>query len=558
MDNNKNAVALVKFNNKYLIDYTESAIKFPSIKLDKNESISEFEEELGLKPGTLTFWKDMEYWDDNHKIKMCCYTYEADSEYVIIREENGKPVVINPRFHSCKQYYLADIKNINLANVDPENRIIAEFLNTIPNLDKVDDGEDLLGQVYFQKMQYSQTVTSEESLHISLINKRMIEMEWNCALSENYFPLYFYEFIGERIIHINQEFKGRLLEADNILCSVEEYRNQDPTSILAIVEGYVLFSSSPIIEKKGKTLVITTADKNDVSLVNRLNKKILAKAYSKSISNNKIIASKLNSIYGGIAPSKLEVRIYNVGQGNCCYADIDGKKLFFDIGVTYFADDLNLPLVKAATDEIKTLRVDEVILSHWDMDHILGVSYNQDCLYNKTWIVPDIKTIYGKKPNLSITRLFNFLVIVGNSQVYLVNTSDTNKELYKNSYLSIFLGTPKSHHGINKANNGGLILKLKRRRSILLPGDCDNQIIPKEAILDEYENVLISHHGSEMSDPTVIGKNKRINTAFISRGKTYGNFVPDTKIEDKYLKVNFKYIRRTDRLKKYPYYKIML
>lgn len=191
------------------------------------------------------------------------------------------------------------------------------------------------------------------------------------------------------------------------------------------------------------------------------------------------------------------------------------------------------------------------------MDHILGVAHNKVCLKGKTWIAPDIKKLYSTPP-ISASRLFNYLVRVGKSQVILIDTHDLNKEFYKSTYLSMYLGTPHSSTYTTIGNNGGLILKLECSRKMLFPGDCENKYIPPQATADIYDYILITHHGAKMGTPNVRGTNISISSAFISRGNKNGTFVPEEKIKSMYKNRGFKHTRRTYWLKKNSYYKIKL
>ena len=122
------------------------------------------------------------------------------------------------------------------------------------------------------------------------------------------------------------------------------------------------------------------------------------------------------------------------------------------------------------------------------------------------------------KSRVSIKRVCNYLIRNGRSELFMVDTSGNNKLFFEscNKAVTIYMGELRVSHGVNKMNNGGLLLKLENKKNILMPGDCENQVIQNIIVNNQYDNVLVPHHGAIMSNPTLWGK-KGKKTFFLPR-----------------------------------------
>ena len=246
-------------------------------------------------------------------------------------------------------------------------------------------------------------------------------------------------------------------------------RNQNEDSLnetnRICFRGELLFAMSPAIAKRSVIVIEDTAeDFKDL--------KGLYDIYSKEIENRSIIShsiieEKLNEIFN-VEIHKAKIDIYNVAQANfinCIFND--EKNVLFDVGVTRSKSDRESNAVQASLYAISNIFVSGIILSHWDLDHILGIAYTHDSAKNCTWIAPDFRELYDpNKYPLSVLRLCKFLIRNGKGCLCLVDTSQKDKQFYvsKDGKISIWLGEPKSSHGINRANNGGLLLKVENTK----------------------------------------------------------------------------------------------
>lgn len=427
-----------------------------------------------------------------------------------------------------------------------------------------DNNDRVYGQIYLDEWVYwGEEEGGKIRISASLVNEQMLNMEYEAREREDT-PLFFYEFQGEMTYNSYQELLDKSLywrenrEDFYIIKIIDiETSGEDVKEIMAeyndniSFEGEITFSASPVLSHRAVIVIEDSAKRADKKAYKKLietykdwNNNIKAKC----VYDEKKILSELDRLFDDTVKCQ-EVRIYNVGQANCCYCDLTTKQIFFDIGVTRSGEDIQDAIVQSAVKEISTLDVDAVILSHWDLDHILGVCYNQNCLKKKIWIVPDFEKMYST-PRISIKRVCNYLIKNGNSKLFMVDTDKTNKLLFEscNKSVTIYRGDLKASYGVNKMNNGGLLLKLENKQNILMPGDCENRVILNVTGNNQYDNVLVPHHGAEMSDPTLYGKTGKSNTAYISCGKITGNCNLDSNITQKYIKNGFNYVHKTKNL----------
>lgn len=422
------------------------------------------------------------------------------------------------------------------------------------------------GEIYLDEVVYfGESDGGQIRISASLVNEQMLNMEYEAREREDT-PLFFYEFCGEmsfdskvdlikwEILYSSEGGKDniyaiQIIDAEESEVSVEErlreYRDQ------VAFEGEITFSASPVLSHRVIIVVEDLAKKTD----NEAYKKLIAtydvwdnNIKSKCVYDQKKILSELDVLFDDKVKSR-EIRIYNVGQANCCYCDLTTKKIFFDIGVSRSGVAIETPVIQQAVQEISTLDVDAVILSHWDLDHILGVCYNENCLKQKIWIVPDFEKMYSK-PRVSIKRVCNYLIRNGKSELFMVDTSANNKLFYEscNKAVTIYMGELRASHCVNKMNNGGLLLKLENKKNILMPGDCENQVIQNVTGSSQYDNVLVPHHGAVMSKPTLWGKKGKKNSAYISCGEIMGHCNLDSGIVKKYKANRFVRVRNTKNL----------
>lgn len=400
----------------------------------------------------------------------------------------------------------------------------------------------------------------------SLVNEQVVEMD--SLLSQEYNPNnnlmkqykpYFFEFSGyaksklegwnlfRNIIKINEQMKETdkrkqkdneesvLIEenhqfayqclvviSDNIDENESLYEN-DNIEVLATIKGNILFSASPIIEKKGKLIV--TKNKGLLADVD-FQKVIDDSVYScnvvpKKVADQADVVKIIENIVKESVPERLFA--FNVGQANCISIALDnGKNIFFDIGLTKNDIERKNLDIKKAISEYGKIEPDLIILSHWDLDHILGIPYADSAIWNSHWVVPDLWGLqnYTYKKNGKIKykylsdsakRLLKFLAWKHPDKIVIIDEEWKEQCIYSDTSgkFKLWCGkrvttcgynAKKKKYCITCANNFGLIITTRgNNKTALLAGDCDYKIIPNEIWKENFDYVVVPHHGSRIS-----------------------------------------------------------
>lgn len=397
-------------------------------------------------------------------------------------------------------------------------------------------------------------------LHISLINYQMIIYDLQYfdveALNNEgiYYRPYFYEFFisikeikySEYVLnHLDTWLVGSLSYSENVKSSEN------------IFVGEVFFSASPfsfrniklvILDKSAPTEVIGQIKKiyelKNANKVNQGNKTCLLKPIVKSI------------VDGANATT---IKVYNVGQAACNYIYLDNnKRIMFDIGYSYRKKDYTDIYIHKNKFVFENCKPYLIILSHWDLDHILGVAYSKDVIFEVPWIAPSMENLQNGQYSVSAARLAKYLS--WKNKLYLIEEDLNGENVFDSDSFQIWKGKGKDNakrlkkngkivtvngieiSGLNKANNIGLIIRLKtNNNTMLLPGDCEYEMMPKKVYNHSirYENMIIPHHGSRMALIRCKRKTKirgKKGNAIISAG--YNTYKPEHpwKIHIKFLK----------------------
>lgn len=272
------------------------------------------------------------------------------------------------------------------------------------------------------------------------------------------------------------------------------------------INGHLMFAASPVLENDVTFHIQDTTEhvNEEDDLTNYFLKH---KSEYLNKLNNTIIDEKIPASVNCIC-------CYNIGQGNCIKLNgSNNEKIYFDVGLTRYKAEKNQKEIKNAIDELEHHFPDIIILSHWDTDHILGLSLWDDNVYTKRWIIPDLHSLWFKIDNTIerkanrvssyAFRIFLELIKPEHKNVHIINeeliqTRILNKEDNNFCGIEIWTGQRKSSNGITRANNFGLIMVVKSsaHRTILC-GDCDYEIIPEQLKNSNYDYVIVSHHGSK-------------------------------------------------------------
>lgn len=200
------------------------------------------------------------------------------------------------------------------------------------------------------------------------------------------------------------------------------------------LRGMSFFSASPFIYKR-RTLVFSNPDDQNIP------KELLDCQIKENIKNirdqSNIEAEKLNE-YLPSAESKGILKVYNVGQAECSYFTSGLHKIMFDIGIdkewlyANGAGENCSAAVKKNHADICKCNPKVMFLSHWDADHIIGVSLLHNGFPN-LWVAPDI--LERKSIPIGIARLHNYLCY--KKQLLTISNEYNGKLFFQSDFLSI-------------------------------------------------------------------------------------------------------------------------
>ncbi|MDU4846397.1 hypothetical protein [Clostridium sp.] len=346
----------------------------------------------------------------------------------------------------------------------------------------------------------------------------------------NEFKPYFYECtitIDIRRINFFQKYKF-CYKCDNTECSENIFNGYIPFVLTCNentiserkdgIETKILFSASPIRVVNGVLYLIddNIEEKYKAQKIekNRIKNFRTSKSIIKNINRcNAYLTTELNKCF----PKniyKIKYTMYHIGQGLCSYISFNRNfGIFYDIGFSKCGTkDTSINFDKKNTyNRFLKNKPRAIILSHWDTDHILGIVYADENIYDKVWIAPDIN--YIKNITDSALRLSRYLSLreklnnIASKKykrtLFLISKDYNNKKVYNNSNLVIYKGkgTATDKHS-NKVNNIGLIVEIENRcKNLLLTGDVDYFKMPDELITRNFNYLQVPHHGGDVGFP---------------------------------------------------------
>lgn len=357
--------------------------------------------------------------------------------------------------------------------------------------------EDMSDEMYkedmpLDDMQYVRiTLLTEEMMNYDL---EMFQMEDRIELLKKYRP-YFASFIVS--LQDNKIDDIKLLGRNWFLgqfFSVEEFVSDEGILLKGILET----SASPINYLEGKLLVFTNrALQEDV--LDQINDVYDPHNFTYTASLD--IEKTLNDSWGGDLLKTID--IYNIGHGNADYLRGLNHRILYDIGYNYrsFPGYHNGKYLKAV-NAIRKFKPSCVILSHWDMDHIIGCAYADQNIFSKKWIAPYLVSSTDNNATANSIRLAHYLKVLGN--LCLVDRDQKSKLIAtitgaQGIEIKLWLGGGKSV--ISSKNREGLMIEIYDRNRfyphVLLTGDVPYQCMPN--ILSEPIDFMhVPHHCSKM------------------------------------------------------------
>jgi hypothetical protein len=224
-----------------------------------------------------------------------------------------------------------------------------------------------------------------------------------------------------------------------------------------------------------------------VILANQLDSESVSKI-AEIKSATQLTESPKDDILSFISQQQLDnfshVNIYNVGQGNCI-ALVDSHNvplLYFDVGGGSGANSFTYP----PNFKLCHFANPSVILSHWDLDHIVTAVYDAQLLKTK-WLVP-------VQAPLSNTAFQIASALQTRSNLFCWNTSIGMEISLGNHFI-----TKCSAKSTNKNSSGlAMYINYGKANFTLLPGDATFYLIPN-VNSRKLIGMAASHHGAKSS-----------------------------------------------------------
>lgn len=208
---------------------------------------------------------------------------------------------------------------------------------------------------------------------------------------------------------------------------------------------------------------------------------------------------------------KLKIYFVDVGQGDCTLVTTPrGKNIIIDGGEE--EENVILPYLL----DRKISKIDYLIISHFDSDHVGGLFTVMENLKVKTAIISK----QGEK-SLNYER-FNKIIKEKNIKVVEVEKGD-RLNVEEDLYFDFLWPNNSELISENMLNNNSIVCKLKYSNfSMLFTGDIEE--IAEKQVLQEYSNYLeilnstilkVAHHGSKTSSSEELIESIRPKIALI-------------------------------------------
>lgn len=244
----------------------------------------------------------------------------------------------------------------------------------------------------------------------------------------------------------------------------------------------------------------------------------------------------------------LKIYFIDVGQGDSCLIITpNNKRILIDGGEGNSEKyDMGKNVLFPYLLDRKINKIDYLIISHFDNDHVGGLIYIIENLK-----VDKILIGIQNEKNYQLDKILE-LAMKKNIETVILS-SEMKIEIEKNTYIEVLW--PDKEHLINenKLNNNSLVFKfIYKDFSILFTGDIEK--IAEKEILEKYQNNLkilksnilkVAHHGSKTSTDLKFLEKIKPQIALIGVGKNNDFGHPNTKVLEALQNMNVK-IYRTD------------
>lgn len=326
----------------------------------------------------------------------------------------------------------------------------------------------------------------------------LIDIEKNIALEENRW--YVAKFLNENI--------------DTIIEDDDE---------IVMYDGILELSASPVRYENG-TLLFFTNRSVPQEILNKINDFCRDTIFQNSTDD--VIQRILSDIWKNEKINTIDC--YNLGKGNADYIHGYSSSMLYDIGYSY----REYPKRKGkynyyrACNAIRHVHPSCVLLSHWDMDHILGCVYAKQRIFDVPWIAPSLMNEGTKKYSINAYRLARYLYFLNN--LYLVDCLRGPLQIAnvytKDGVICLYLGGGNDAK-ISAANRQGLYIEIYSRNiHIVLSGDVPYKCMMHQLWDCNIDYLHVPHHCSDMDCCNLVSAPNYGKVAIISTNRCRKKF----------------------------------
>lgn len=376
------------------------------------------------------------------------------------------------------------------------------------------------------KKSYSDELDNTKYMRVSILTDAIIDYDLKMFKSErgtdfleNYRP-YFISFV----VSLGKNKLDDLRVIGDSWCSAKFIKGDKPIMDESVtIKGYLEMSASPISYLNGRLLVFK--DKSiDASILKGINETYNLPNFQCMSDAN--INRVLNEAWKDDFPVTID--IYNVGHGNADYIRGEKYRILYDIGYNYRSMPIyhNAKYLRAV-NAIRHLKPSCVILSHWDLDHIIGCAYAEKDIFTKKWIAPNLTSNLDKNASKNSIRLAAYLQKLGS--LYLV---DRNRRITSQliatitggngTKIKLWLGDGRDGT-ITIRNTEGLMIEIIDEKDlyshILLSGDVPYACMPDLVMQKTINFMHVPHHCSKMNLDKLNNSSNQGECAIISTNR---------------------------------------
>lgn len=296
--------------------------------------------------------------------------------------------------------------------------------------------------------------------------------------------------------------------------------------ISSIIPGSSVYIKTPTIWHIALYYAIVILITYKSQIKKKLSNNILIAKCKKIIASVLIIIFILNKLILNIIPTNLKIYFIDVGQGDSTLIQTPyGKNILIDGGGSEFSSyDVGENTLLPYLLDRRIKKLDYVIISHFDTDHVQGILYIMQYL--------KIENIIISKQGESSSNLVEFQNILEekNINIILVKQGD-NISIDKVSYIEILFPEEDLIQD-NILNNNSIVCKfVSNNISMLFTGDIEEEAEEKlcktygETNKLQSDILKVAHHGSKTSSTEKFLKLVSPKIALIGVGanNTYGH-----------------------------------